>query len=97
MLEETVGEKTLRNGLTKYLNQHKFGNAVTNDLWSAISEEWEQNPNRKHNFTVREMMDTWTLQMGYPLITFEQQNDTNIYRIKQQRFLKAMSVRDKNI
>ncbi len=80
---------------------------MTNDLWAAISYEWdatqevesssssttssssssssaaaaaaaevESSSTKQHNFTVREMMDTWTLQMGYPLVTFEQMNGT---------------------
>ena len=40
MLEDTVGEAVIRAGLTRYLKEHKFGNAVTNDLWDAISKEW---------------------------------------------------------
>lgn len=92
MLEDTVGEDTLRQGLSKYLKKHKFGNAVTNDLWSAISDEWMKQKDRRFNITVQEMMDTWTLQMGYPIINFIQQNDTNIYSIEQQRFYSAMTV-----
>merc|ERR1719414_1663260 len=42
MLESTVGEEVLRNGLSKYLKTHKFGNAVTNDLWQAISDAWDE-------------------------------------------------------
>lgn len=89
MLEDLVGEKTIRDGLSYYLNKHKFDNAETNDLWDAISRSWDSG---KYDFTVKEMMDTWTLQMGYPLITFDQQNDTNIYTIRQERFLKSMHV-----
>ena len=58
---------------------------------------WKRSLHRRkiymRGFNVREMMGTWTLQMGYPLVTFEQQNDTNIYVIRQERFLKAMNVR----
>ena len=122
MLESTVGEEVLRNGLSKYLKAHKFGNAVTNDLWQAIQEAWDDYKKRKQSnkskpvkkngtksssdifptssdnamdmdFTVKEMMDTWTLQTGYPIVTFTQQNDTNIYTIEQQRFLSAYKVR----
>jgi aminopeptidase N len=98
MLEDTVGEKTIRNALTYYLNKHKFANAVTNDLWSAISKQWDLTriSSSSHyatsNFTVQEMMDTWTLQMGYPIVTFDQHNDTNIYTIRQERFFRAASV-----
>lgn len=94
MLERTVGEKTIRAGLSSYLNSHKFGNAVTNDLWRAVSEAWNDT---YHNFTVQEMMDTWTLQMGYPLVVFDQLNDTNIYTIRQERFYKAMNINDSSI
>lgn len=100
MLEGMVGEAVLRKGLTSYLNKHKFANAVTQDLWSAISEEWEKDPRKnadnevgfEGNFPVRQMMDTWTLQMGYPIVSFVQHNTSNIYTITQERFLKAMNV-----
>ena len=42
MLEATVGEEVLRNGLSKYLKTHKFANAVTNDLWQAVQEAWNE-------------------------------------------------------
>ena len=76
MLEDAVGESTIKAALTYYLNKHEFGNAVTNDLWSAISEKWDsmRSTSRSRytdfNFTVQEMMDTWTLQMGYPIGEF---------------------------
>ena len=121
MLESTVGDEVLRNGLSKYLKTHKFGNAVTDDLWQAISDAWDEykqdnlvsrktnvthhpsktsrlfsvsdNNDKEYGFTVKELMDTWTLQTGYPIVTFTQQNDTNIYTIDQQRFLSAYKVR----
>jgi aminopeptidase N len=94
MLEDTVGEDVLRAGLSRYLKAHKFGNAVTDDLWTAISREWDRDKEGWHNFTVKEMMDTWTLQMGYPLVTFERVEGASgkRYVIKQQRFYKSMNV-----
>ena len=91
MLERVVGEQTIRSGLSRYLKRHEFSNAVTNDLWTAISDAWSSN--KRYNFTVQELMDGWTLQMGYPLIVFDQQNDTNIYTIRQERYFQAISVR----
>ncbi len=89
MLERLVGEQTIRSGLSRYLKRHEFSNAVTNDLWVAISDAWN---NKKYNFTVQELMDGWTQQMGYPLIVFDQENDTNIYTIRQERYYQAISV-----
>ena len=89
MLEKMVGQETIRTGLSSYLKKHRFGNAVTGDLWQAISEAWN---GTQRNFSIPEMMDTWTLQMGYPIIIFEQQNATNIYTIRQEKFFKASNV-----
>ena len=90
MLEKMVGKDTIRAGLTNYLKKHRFGNAVTGDLWQAISEAWN---GTARNFSIPEMMDSWTLQMGYPIIIFDQQNATYIYTIRQEKFLKATNVR----
>ncbi len=89
MLEKIVGQTTIRSGLTRYLNRYQFKNAVTDDLWACIADAWA---NRRYNFTVKELMDGWTLQMGYPMVVFDQQNDTNIYTIRQEKYFKAMSV-----
>ncbi|KAJ8380418.1 hypothetical protein SKAU_G00011960 [Synaphobranchus kaupii] len=40
------------------------------------------------NLDLREMMDTWTLQMGIPLITVERRGHN--VRIQQERFLKGV-------
>ena len=56
MLEKMVGRDTIRAGLTNYLKKHRFGNAVTGDLWQSISEAWN---GTQRNFSIPEMMDTW--------------------------------------
>jgi aminopeptidase N len=61
MLEKMVGQETIRAGLTNYLKKHRFGNAVTGDLWQSISEAWN---GTQRNFSIPEMMDTWTLQVS---------------------------------
>ena len=37
MLESFMGLEDLRHGLKLYLNKHKFKNAVTKDLWEALT------------------------------------------------------------
>ena len=62
MLEQYLGETTFRDGIRHYLTKHAYANTVTTDLWDAL-EETSQQP-------VREMMNTWILQGGHPLVTF---------------------------
>jgi aminopeptidase N len=67
-------------GLTNYLIQHSYGNARTVDLWDALSKI-SGNPN------IAKMMDTWTRQAGYPMVSFDTQGSTTSIQISQQQFL----------
>jgi len=37
-LEASLGEDAFRAGLRRYMKRHAYGNAVTDDLWSALDE-----------------------------------------------------------
>jgi len=37
MLESVLQQHVLRQGLMDYLNEHKFENADTDDLWNSLS------------------------------------------------------------
>jgi len=37
MIASFLGEQVFRDGLRRYLNTHKYGNASTIDLWTALS------------------------------------------------------------
>jgi puromycin-sensitive aminopeptidase len=78
MIHEFIGAKAFRNGMQIYLKRHASGNAVTEDLWTALAEASGQ--------PVAKMMDTWTKQAGYPLIQVVRQND-NMCTLSQKRFL----------
>ncbi|XP_069679087.1 endoplasmic reticulum aminopeptidase 1-like isoform X2 [Periplaneta americana] len=84
MLEKFLHQATLRNGLNDYLNTHKYGNAETKDLWNVLSKHANQ------SLDVKAVMDTWTRQMGFPLITISR--DKNTITAKQKRFLLTVSV-----
>ena len=86
MLEGYMGQDDLRSGLEKYLSQHKFENAVTKDLWSCLSSA------SKQKIDVESMMNTWTLQMGYPLITFSKIEGGKGWSIEQSRFLALVNL-----
>ncbi len=61
MLERYLGPERFRDGVRKYLDTHRFGNTETEDLWDAI-EEASGEP-------VRDIMNSWILQGGFPLVT----------------------------
>jgi len=61
MLEQYLGAETYRDGIRHYLRKHSYGNTRTTDLWDAIEEV--------SGAPVRDLMNTWILQGGYPLVT----------------------------
>ena len=61
MLASYVGEDDFRRGLQVYLRRHQYGNASTEDLWQALAEESGK--------PVKAVMDTWTKQSGYPVLS----------------------------
>lgn len=63
MMEHYLGEETFKAGVRSYLKRHIHGNAETEDLWYALEEVSDQ--------PVTEMMNTWILQGGHPLVTVD--------------------------
>jgi puromycin-sensitive aminopeptidase len=76
MLEQYLGAEEFRKGIANYLKKHEFANAETTDLWDAIEESTKQ--------PVREMMDTWIFQGGYPMVSVDATADG--VTLSQQRF-----------
>ncbi len=79
MLEQHLGEEAFRRGLRLYMEKHAYKNTVTTDLWDAL-EEATGTP-------VREMMDGWIYQGGFPLIKVAYSN--GIATLTQTRCLST--------
>lgn len=76
MLMSLMGKKEFFAGIKDYFKAHKYSNTTGDDLWAALQ------PHAK--FNVKEFMNAWISQPGYPVIT------DNI----QQRFLVTGGVDD---
>jgi len=84
MLHYVLGNSIFRDGLKRYLTKHAYGNAETNDLWDAMTEASTAAGKRTN---VRDIMNTFTLQMGYPVVTIAASGKPNTYEATQDRFL----------
>jgi puromycin-sensitive aminopeptidase len=67
MLEQYLGEERFRAGVSHYLKKHSYGNTETNDLWDAIEEVVLSDGGDA--VPVRQLMDSWIWQAGYPLVS----------------------------
>lgn len=83
MLQSVVGKDQFQRGLSTYLKSHAYGNARTADLWDAIQSV----SSMSDGLTVAQMMDTWTMQMGYPVISVSSSPGSGNLTLRQNRFL----------
>jgi len=86
-LHAYIGDAAFRLGLTNYLAEYAYKNTITENLWSHLSRA----SNRDH---LSEILSTWTKQMGYPLLTIQQEQRGNdrLLTIEQRRFLADGSI-----
>ena len=63
MLEQHLGAEVFRDGVRPYLKAHAYGNTATTDLWEALEDA--------SGAPVRDVMDTWILQGGHPLVSLD--------------------------
>uniref|UniRef100_A0A8D0B229 Aminopeptidase n=1 Tax=Sander lucioperca TaxID=283035 RepID=A0A8D0B229_SANLU len=83
MLSEFLTEPVFAKGLSSYLNTFAFGNTVYTDLWDHLQQVVKNTPGMHIPHTVHNIMNRWTLQMGFPVVTI----DTRTGSITQKHFL----------
>ncbi|XP_055796206.1 aminopeptidase N-like [Salvelinus fontinalis] len=81
MLADYLDERVFLNGLRKYLQAFQYSNTVHKDLWEYLQEAVDEDSS---HIKVAEVMDTWTKQMGYPVITINTTNGA----VSQEHFLQ---------
>ncbi|XP_065352031.1 aminopeptidase Ey-like [Cloeon dipterum] len=94
MLNYVLGEETFRRGVGRYLKTHQYSNAVQNDLWASFEEQSRDDSARDSSrtetpreATVKEIMDSWTLQTGYPVIHVKRNYGEGSAELCQNRFV----------
>lgn len=84
-----LGEDTFRKGLKEYLAEFAYGNANRDDLWRHLNQAAKNDG--KLSIDVKQIMDTWTLQMGYPVVTvtreYGREDGSLRFKADQRRFL----------
>ena len=85
MLSNFMGEESFRRGLTLYLNTKKYANAVQDDLWEAMNEAAVAD-GLDLPADVQTIMNSWSLQTGYPVVTVQRNYDNQSAIITQVAF-----------
>jgi aminopeptidase N len=80
MLESYLGEKEFRQGIRRYLSDHRYSNTTTADLWGAL-EKVSGKP-------VQAISAGWTEQPGLPVVQVKTGcvNGKQVVTLEQERF-----------
>ncbi|XP_048382847.2 leucyl-cystinyl aminopeptidase isoform X2 [Stegostoma tigrinum] len=88
MLKDYLSETVFQQGIVRYLNEHKYQNTKNEDLWNSIMKV------KNVDFNVKEMLKTWTLQTGFPVVTIKLDKTGNKIHLSQERFLRMSISQD---
>ncbi|NP_001413510.1 endoplasmic reticulum aminopeptidase 1 isoform 2 precursor [Mus musculus] len=82
MLRDYLSADTFKRGIVQYLQKYSYKNTKNEDLWNSMMHHW-----RQEVVDVKTMMNTWTLQKGFPLITITV-SGRNVH-MKQEHYMKG--------
>nr|XP_034325215.1 endoplasmic reticulum aminopeptidase 1 isoform X2 [Crassostrea gigas] len=85
MVRGLLGENAFMTGINNYLNQNKYSNVVSDDLWQALSNSSED------AIDLKAVMKTWMEERAYPLVTIHR-NHSEVHISQEPFFLMNTTV-----
>lgn len=85
MISKYLGEDVFLQGVRNYIKKHAYGNTETGDLWKALADASGK--------PVKSVMDIWTKNVGFPVLSVVEDKVNSSIRVKQNRFLRTGDVR----
>jgi aminopeptidase 2 len=85
MISKYLGEDVFLQGVRNYIKKHAYGNTETGDLWAALADASGK--------PVKSVMDVWTKNVGFPVISVSENPASSSINVKQNRFLRTGDVK----
>ncbi|XP_053660803.1 aminopeptidase N-like [Anopheles marshallii] len=86
MMDHFLTTEVFKRGLTNYLNDKKYQSASQDDLWEYLTNEARRGGIFDDHTSVKEIMDTWTLQTGFPVVFVHRNYESDSIEFRQERF-----------
>lgn len=93
MVNGVLGDELFFQGVTDYLNMHRFGSGSYVTLfesWQALVDESPEKVNTPlpEGKNIFDIFESWLIQPGYPVVSvFECEDDMDSWCVTQKRFL----------
>ncbi|KAL0861167.1 hypothetical protein ABMA27_009652 [Loxostege sticticalis] len=91
MMTMFLGEDVFREAIHNYLVKYSYQNAAQDALWEELTQTSHKHHALARDVTVKQVMDTWTTQTGYPVLTVTRDYSDSTLTITQKRYLNSGS------
>uniref|UniRef100_A0A6P4FGB9 Aminopeptidase N isoform X3 n=1 Tax=Drosophila rhopaloa TaxID=1041015 RepID=A0A6P4FGB9_DRORH len=85
MLNSIVGDVAFRSATRDLLKKFSYENMDRDDLWAILTHHGHEEGTLPKDLNVKEIMDSWITQPGYPVVTVERRG-TDL-ALRQERYL----------
>nr|XP_018908056.1 PREDICTED: aminopeptidase N-like isoform X1 [Bemisia tabaci] len=96
MMNHFLGDETFQAGLQQYLNKFAYGNAEKDDLWNELTSVAHVRGALPAETSVKIIMDSWTVQTGYPLVNVQRDYEQGTAKVSQSRYFQNTELRDES-
>lgn len=86
-MENFLTLEVFKRGLSNYIKKFAYQTATQDDLWYELTVEARKSDVLDEEMSVKEIMDSWTLQTGLPYITVTRNYEDKKIQVVQKRFL----------
>ncbi|ALC47157.1 SP1029, partial [Drosophila busckii] len=87
MMHMFLGDDSFRGGLQNYLQKFSYNNAEQDNLWESLTEAAHKYRALPKSYDIKTIMDSWTLQTGYPIINITRDYAAGNAKLTQERYL----------
>ncbi|BFF91848.1 aminopeptidase N [Drosophila madeirensis] len=87
MMHMFLGEESFRAGLQSYLQMYSYKNAEQDNLWESLTQAAHKFRALPKSYDIKSIMDSWTLQTGYPVINVTRDYAGKSAKLSQERYL----------
>ncbi|XP_011701751.1 PREDICTED: aminopeptidase N-like isoform X2 [Wasmannia auropunctata] len=83
MLHRAITDEIFQKGVITYLATHQFSSAIPDDLWNAIQSALDKSDVPHEGYRIKEVMNSWMDQNGYPVVKVVRNYTTGKVTISQ--------------
>ncbi|XP_047471494.1 aminopeptidase N-like [Penaeus chinensis] len=87
MMNGFLTEDSFRKGIVSFLRANKYKTATTDNLWHHLTRAAHVDGTLSRNISVKELMNTWSLQIGYPVVKVVRSPDGTSANVTQKLYL----------